>query len=134
MARDAVAAPEEDAFGSRIIVRGFLLNNQLTDFSFTRVKWRAMLPREGGEASAHAAWPGARLDSAGRCMLAGSPAASIINYVAKALVAALDWKLDDRGHFAASAAATDRQLERGTCTTGATTARARARVGEVACT
>jgi gamma-glutamyltranspeptidase/glutathione hydrolase len=88
----------EAIFGSRMMVRGFMLNNQLTDFNF--------LPVEEGRAVANAVAPGKRprssmapflvFDSSGAVEMAvGSPGGSlIISYVAKALVAALDWKLD----------------------------------------
>lgn len=85
-------------FGSRVMVRGFLLNNQLTDFSFA--------PTEGGVRVANAVQPGKRprssmaptlvFDKTGKLhMVIGSPGGSlIINYVAKALVATLDWGMD----------------------------------------
>lgn len=88
----------ENAFGSRLMVRGFLLNNQLTDFAFR--------PTVGGLPVANAAAPGKRprssmsptivLDRAGGFRYAiGSPGGSrIIAYVAKALVGVLDWGLD----------------------------------------
>ena len=89
----------EAIFGSFQMVRGFLLNNELTDFSFT--------PVEHGRLAANAAAPGKRprssmapfvvLDdrSGSLDMVVGSPGGSyIIGYVAKALVAAIDWKLD----------------------------------------
>ena len=97
---DAVAMSTtiEDAFGSRIMVRGFLLNNQLTDFSFTReADGRPIANRvEGGKRPRSSMSPVFVIDSGGRLQLvAGSPGGvSIINYVAKALVATLDWKLD----------------------------------------
>lgn len=93
----AMTSSIEDAFGSRVMVRGFLLNNQLTDFSF-----RAM---DGGRQVANGVEPGKRprssmaptmvFDAAGRLqVVAGSPGGSrIINYVAQALVALLDWNL-----------------------------------------
>jgi gamma-glutamyltranspeptidase/glutathione hydrolase len=97
---DAVALSTtiEDAFGSRIMVRGFLLNNQLTDFSF--------LPESDGRPIANRVAPGKRPRSSmapifvfeadgSLRLVAGSPGGlAIINYVAKALVAMLDWKLD----------------------------------------
>lgn len=88
----------ENAFGSRILVGGFLLNNQLTDFSFA--------PTDAdGAAVANAVEPGKRprssmsptivLNADGSFRLAiGSPGGSrIIGYVAKTLVGVLDWKL-----------------------------------------
>jgi len=88
----------EDAFGSRQMVDGFLLNNQLTDFSFDS--------RDAGGPVANRVEPGKRPRSAmsptivfdkasGKLVLAaGSPGGpSIINYVAKVLVGTLDWGL-----------------------------------------
>jgi gamma-glutamyltranspeptidase/glutathione hydrolase len=81
------------------MVQGFMLNNQLTDFSF--------IPEENGQPVANRVQPGKRPRSAmaptvvfdrqsGELLLAvGSPGGSqIINYVSKSLVAMLDWKLD----------------------------------------
>jgi gamma-glutamyltranspeptidase/glutathione hydrolase len=89
----------EDAFGARLMVRGFLLNNQLTDFSFA--------PGEGGTPIANRVQPGKRprssmaptlvFDRAGGELVAtlGSPGGSqIIGYVARTLVGVLDWDLD----------------------------------------
>jgi gamma-glutamyltranspeptidase/glutathione hydrolase len=89
----------ENAFGAQIMVRGFLLNNQLTDFSF--------VPEDGGAPVANRVQGGKRPRSSMSPMLVfdkasgalvmtlGSPGGSaIINYVAKVLVATLDWGLD----------------------------------------
>lgn len=89
----------ENAFGSRLLVRGFLLNNQLTDFSF--------VPARNGVPAANRVQPGKRprssmsptivLDArSGAPVLAvGSPGgASIISYVARTLVAVLDDRVD----------------------------------------
>ena len=85
----------EFAFGSAVLVRGFLLNNQLTDFSFN--------PMRQGEVVANSVFPRKRprssmspmivFDSKGDPVLAiGSPGGSrIICYVAKVLVDVLDW-------------------------------------------
>ena len=85
----------ESGFGSRLMVGGFLLNNELTDFSF--------LPEENGRPIANRVQPGKRprssmaatmvFDSAGDPMLlVGSPGGSqIIGYVAQTLVGILDW-------------------------------------------
>ena len=88
----------EQAFGSRIAVRGFLLNNQLTDFSFN--------PLLLGKPAANRVEPGKRPRSSmsptlvferdGTLkMVLGSPGGlAIINYVARTLVATLDWGMD----------------------------------------
>lgn len=89
----------EAAFGSHLMVQGFLLNNQMTDFSF--------IPEEHGQPVANRVEPGKRPRSAmaptlvfdrrsGELLAAvGSPGGSqIIEYVSKSLVAMLDWKLD----------------------------------------
>jgi gamma-glutamyltranspeptidase/glutathione hydrolase len=111
----------EGPFGSRLFVDGFLLNNQLTDFAFQ--------PMRDGRPVANRAEPGKRprssmtptmvFDEQGRLMLVvGSPGgSSIIPYVAKTLIAVLDWDLDpqsaaDLPNFANRNGATE--LEKGT--------------------
>lgn len=87
----------ETAFGAHLMSGGFLLNNQLTDFSFR--------PDRDGSAVANRVEPGKRPRSSmsptivlrdGRPAYAlGSPGGSnIIPYVAKTLVALIDWDLD----------------------------------------
>ena len=89
----------EAAFGAHVMVQGFLLNNQMTDFSF--------IPQENGQPVANRVEPGKRPRSAMAPTLVfdrnsgellatvGSPGGSqIIEYVSKSLVAMLDWKLD----------------------------------------
>ncbi|WP_050514016.1 gamma-glutamyltransferase [Pseudomonas simiae] len=89
----------EAAFGAHVMVQGFLLNNQMTDFSF--------IPEENGQPVANRVEPGKRPRSAMAPTLVfdrksgellatvGSPGGSqIIEYVSKSLVAMLDWKLD----------------------------------------
>lgn len=87
----------ENAFGSRLMVSGFLLNNQLTDFSFRS--------HDNGAPIANRAEPGKRprssmsptivLDDGKPVLVLGSPGGSrIINYVAKTIIAHLDWGLD----------------------------------------
>ena len=101
----AMTTTIENAFGAQIMVRGFLLNNQLTDFSF--------VPSENGVPVANRVDGGKRPRSAMAPMLVfdkasgelqmslGSPGGSaIINYVAKALVGTLDWGLDLQQAFA----------------------------------
>jgi len=94
----AMTTTIEHAFGSRVLVRGFLLNNQLTDFSFQ--------PTIAGRPAANRVQPGKRPRSSmsptfvfernGRLKLVvGSPGGlPIINYVTKVLVATLDWRMD----------------------------------------
>ena len=83
----------EATFGSRIMVRGFLLNNELTDFDF--VPGGANQVAAGKRPRSSMA-PVIVFDADGRVRMAlGSPGGPwIINYVAKTLVAALDWGLD----------------------------------------
>lgn len=88
----------ENFFGSRVMVRGFLLNNQLTDFNFTA--------QDSGRSAVNAVAPGKRprssmaptlvfRDNGDLHLVLGSPGGSrIINYVAKTLIATLDWGLD----------------------------------------
>jgi gamma-glutamyltranspeptidase / glutathione hydrolase len=88
----------ESSLGSRLFVHGFLLNNQLTDFS--------AIPKDGERTVANAIAPGKRprssmaptlvFDADGSLrMVVGSPGGSaIINFVAKTLVATLDWNMD----------------------------------------
>lgn len=94
----AMTTTIEDGFGSRQMTHGFLLNNELTDFSFAA--------EENGKPVANRIEPGKRprssmaptivYDRHGKVvMITGSPGGStIINYVAKTLIAVLDWHLD----------------------------------------
>ncbi|WP_410219063.1 gamma-glutamyltransferase [Paracoccus sp. (in: a-proteobacteria)] len=88
----------ENGFGSRVMAGGFLLNNELTDFSFETHD-------EAGYPIANAVAPGKRPRSSmaptivrkdgALVMIIGSPGGSrIIGYVAKAIVAHLDWGMD----------------------------------------
>jgi gamma-glutamyltranspeptidase/glutathione hydrolase len=83
----------ESAFGSRVMVRGFLLNNQLTDFDFVPGSVNQAAPRKRPRSSMA---PTIVVSREGEVRLAlgsqGGP--FIILHVAKTLVAALDWKLD----------------------------------------
>jgi gamma-glutamyltranspeptidase/glutathione hydrolase len=89
----------EAAFGSHLMVQGFLLNNQMTDFSF--------IPEENDQKVANRVEPGKRPRSSMAPTLifdrhsgefvatVGSPGGSqIIEYVAKTTVGLLDWNLD----------------------------------------
>lgn len=118
----AMTTTIEDGFGSRLMTKGgFLLNNELTDFNFA--------PEEDGKPVANRVEPGKRprssmaptlvFDAFGRLYaVVGSPGGSqIIGYVAKTLVALLDWKMDpqqavDFGNFGSRNGPTE--LEKGT--------------------
>ncbi len=121
----AMTTSIEFAFGSQQMVRGFLLNNQLTDFSF--------VAQQDGKPVANRIEPGKRPRSAmaptmvfdrdGKLVLVlGSAGGSaIINHVVKTLVAALDWNLDIQQaiafpNFGNRNGPTD--LERGTAAAG----------------
>ncbi|MFT5435329.1 MAG: gamma-glutamyltranspeptidase/glutathione hydrolase [Myxococcota bacterium] len=95
----SATASIESAFGSHLMVRGFLLNNELTDFSF--------LPTSDGRPIANRVEAGKRPRSSMAPiivqhrrskrlkMLIGSPGGSrIINYVARTLIEVLDREQD----------------------------------------
>jgi len=88
----------ENAFGSRLMVRGFLLNNQLSDFSFTPERADRQIANRpaAGKRPRSSMAPTVVLDARGDPVVAiGSPGGSrIINYVALTLIAVLDWGLD----------------------------------------
>ncbi len=98
----------ESGFGSRVMVRGFLLNNELTDFDRQPEKnGRFVANRaEGGKRPRSSMAPTIVLKDGAPYLLIGSPGGSrIINYVAKSIVAILDWEMDpqdalETGHFA----------------------------------
>jgi gamma-glutamyltranspeptidase/glutathione hydrolase len=115
----------EGAFGSHLMVRGFLLNNELAEFSF--------LPFTSGRPVANRVEPGKRprsgmaptivLDQQGRPVLViGSPGgARIVPYVAQAIIGVLDWGLNmqqaiDLGHVVNLNGRTE--LEAGTAVAG----------------
>ena len=92
----AMTTTIEALFGSRLMVNGFLLNNELTDFSFAPAD-------DSGRPAANRVEPGKRprssmaptlvLDPKGEVkLITGSPGGSrIILYVIKSLVCLLDW-------------------------------------------
>ena len=95
----AMTSSIETAFGSGRMAAGFLLNNQLTDFSFR--------PEIDGKPVANAVAPGKRPRSSmaptlifgtdrseGPILVLGSPGGSrIIEYVASTAIAVLDWQM-----------------------------------------
>ena len=94
----SATASVEQAFGSRLMVRGFVLNNQLTDFSF--------VPERDGRPVANRVEPGKRPRSSmaptiakgphgGFRLAVGSPGGSrIIGYTVLRVLGVLDWGLD----------------------------------------
>ncbi len=90
----------EGPFGSHLMVEGFLLNNQLTDFSFVpEAEGRKVANRvTGGKRPRSSMSPTIILDKNGEFYAAiGSPGGSrIIGYVAQTIIALIDWKLPMR--------------------------------------
>ena len=89
----------EYAFGARTMVRGFLLNNQLTDFSFaaTDAEGRPIANRvEGGKRPRSSMDPTIVFGEGGELRyVLGSPGGpGIILFNLKALIALIDWRLD----------------------------------------
>lgn len=90
----------ENGFGSRLMVRGFMLNNELTDFSFAT--------HSDGDPIANRLEPGKRprssmaptivMQDGKPVIVTGSPGGSrIIGYVAQSLIALIDWKKSPQG-------------------------------------
>ncbi|SNZ06701.1 gamma-glutamyltransferase [Cohaesibacter gelatinilyticus] len=110
----------ETGFGSRVMVGGFLLNNELTDFSRSPEKEGKPIANrvEGGKRPRSSMAPTIVLKDGAPILAIGSPGGSrIINYVAQALVAILDFGLDpqdalNQPHVVNRNGATD--LEKGT--------------------
>ena len=95
----AMTTTVESAFGSRQMVHGFLLNNQLTDFSAASRDENGPIANrvQGGKRPRSTMAPTMVFDreSGKLILLAGSPGGGfIINYVAKLLIGVLDWKMD----------------------------------------
>ncbi|HZQ72843.1 MAG TPA: gamma-glutamyltransferase [Burkholderiales bacterium] len=112
----ALTTTIENPFGSRIMVDGFLLNNELTDFDFAPGGANQV---QAGKRPRSSMAPTLVFDRAGRLQFViGSPGGPfIIDYVARALIARLDWKLDlqsavDAPNFGSRNGPTE--IERGT--------------------
>ncbi len=87
----------ENGFGSRLFVRGFLLNNELTDFSFsTHSDGRPIANRlEPGKRPRSSMAPTIVMRGGAPSLVIGSPGGSrIIGYVAQAIIAHVDWDMD----------------------------------------
>ncbi|WP_309661103.1 gamma-glutamyltransferase, partial [Sphingomonas sp.] len=87
----------ESAFGSGLMVNGYYLNNELTDFSFVPTKLDCPIANrvEGGKRPRSAMSPTIVWGPDGRVRLALGAAggATIIAQVAKAIIGVIDWKL-----------------------------------------
>ncbi len=93
----AMTTTIEFAFGSHLMVRGFLLNNELTDFSFVpEDNGKPVANRvEGGKRPRSSMSPTLVFDRNGKLLMSVGSAggAAIITDVAKTLVGVLDWHL-----------------------------------------
>lgn len=93
----SMTATIEMAFGSRVMTRGFLLNNELTDFSFIpEIDGLPVANRvEGGKRPRSTMSPTIVLDGAGKpYLIIGSPGGPFIApYVIKTLIGVLDWDM-----------------------------------------
>lgn len=88
----------ENLFGSRLMVHGFMLNNELTDFSFVPSRDGVPVANrvEGGKRPRSSMSPMLVFERAsGRLVMSvGSPGGSFIpGYVGKMLIGTLDWQL-----------------------------------------
>jgi gamma-glutamyltranspeptidase/glutathione hydrolase len=95
----AMTTTIESGFGSLLMVKGFLLNNQLTDFSLTPTdaQGHPVANRvEAGKRPRSSMAPSFVFAADGDVeAVVGSPGGSnIIQYVVKTLVGLVDWKLD----------------------------------------
>jgi len=84
----------ENGFGSRLMVNGFLLNNELTDFSFAPTKNGNQIANrvEAGKRPRSSMAPTIVFKNDQPYLAIGSPGGSrIINYVTNSLIALLDW-------------------------------------------
>jgi gamma-glutamyltranspeptidase / glutathione hydrolase len=97
---DAVAMTTsvQGAFGSQLMVGGFILNNQLTDFAYVpTVGGKPVANRiEGGKRPLSSMSPTMLLDERGRIrLIVGSPGGTrIIGFVTQAILGVVEWELD----------------------------------------
>ncbi|MQY42636.1 gamma-glutamyltransferase [Epibacterium sp. SM1969] len=86
----------ENAFGSRLMVGGFLLNNELTDFSFRSHRDGVPIANrlEPGKRPRSSMAPTIVMQEGKPVLVIGSPGGSrIIGYVAKSIIAWADWDM-----------------------------------------
>jgi gamma-glutamyltranspeptidase / glutathione hydrolase len=93
----AMTTTVEGPFGSRLMAGGFILNNQLTDFTFepTTEGLRTANAPEAGKRPMSSMTPTIIFDNKGRVFaVVGSPGGGrIIPYVTKAVVGLIDWNM-----------------------------------------
>jgi len=90
----------ENGFGSRLMVRGFMLNNELTDFSFATHSDGVPIANrlEPGKRPRSSMAPTIVMQDGKPVIVTGSPGGSrIIGYVAQSLIALIDWKKSPQG-------------------------------------
>ena len=110
----------ETGFGSRLMANGYLLNNELTDFSRAPEKDGKPIANrvEGGKRPRSSMAPTIVFQDGAPAIALGSPGGSrIIGYVATTLIALIDWGMSpaeavSMGHVTASGGRVD--LEEGT--------------------
>jgi gamma-glutamyltranspeptidase/glutathione hydrolase len=94
----AMTTSVEASFGARLMVHGFLLNNQLTDFDlgFRRMQVQGPNGVEPGKRPRSSMAPTFGFDPDGKlAFIVGSPGGTrIIGFVVKTIVGLIDWKLD----------------------------------------
>lgn len=94
----AMTTTVEGGFGSHLMAAGFILNNQLTDFSFEPRKDNRRLANapDAGKRPLSSMTPTIVFDRKGKVVaVIGSPGGwRIIPYVTKTLVGLLDWNMD----------------------------------------
>lgn len=95
----SMTATVESMFGSRLMVEGFMLNNELTDFSLIPRDSEGKLVAnrvQGGKRPMSSQTPSIVFDDDNRpALIIGSPGgSSIINYVTQTMINVLDWNMD----------------------------------------
>jgi len=95
----SMTATVESMFGSRLMVEGFMLNNELTDFSIIPIGEDGKLVAnrvQGGKRPMSSQTPSIIFDQQNRpVLIIGSPGgASIIDYVTQTVINVLDWNMD----------------------------------------
>jgi gamma-glutamyltranspeptidase/glutathione hydrolase len=95
----------QSTFGSQLMVGGFILNNQLTDFSYEpEARGRPVANRiEAGKRPLSSMTPSLIMDEQDRLrMVIGSPGGTrIIGFVAQAIINVLDWQMNVQDAVAA---------------------------------